>query len=457
MTAATIARIANRPVILVTAHIDDADEACDELEALLGEGTTLRFPALETLPGESHVSLEQYAERIHTQRALLGGALGAGQVLVCPVQALMQAAPAPGALEALSLRLRPGDARAPDAVVRWLDGAGYERTDAVEEPGQYSVRGGILDVFPSGATALGADGRTSGSAPIRVDFFGDEIESLREFDLDTMGSDRKLQEVELVGAATEAMSRDKGAVSILECAPPGAIVIVHETMEVVEQGRGYFERVTDARSIFGPPAVLKTLQERFHAFCEVNQFSTGANPGAARFALPARALPDFSQEVSEAVGELRTMEASRRVVVVCNNDGERSRLEELRAEFAPGARFEAHGAYLHRGFLWGEDGDPGALALVPHHELLHRYDARRRVRRLRGGRAADAFVDLQPGDYVVHSEHGVARFVGLTTLKPRAPKRAPLAEEHAVGTEEYLTLEFAGRSRLHVPVSQICW
>ncbi|HVZ95007.1 MAG TPA: CarD family transcriptional regulator, partial [Phycisphaerales bacterium] len=554
------ARETARMAVLVVAHLDDADEVVDELSAC-GVGAS-KLPALEVLPGESGVSMELFAERIAVTRLMLGmgkagttreGDRAGGMVIVCPIQALMQGVPGAGKLDDVSLRLEAGgDSRASNsptalntskvrglsAVVRWLDGAGYRRTEAIEEPGDFAVRGGILDVFMPGGgggatSATAGDGAAVTVGAVRVDFFGDDVESITEINLETMGSGSKLRAVELVAADPARVASDEGTVCFLELLPTDAAAVISETMEVTEQGRGYYERVTDARGIYGPPAVIKLLRERFHAFVEVNQFG-GSRAGAAAGAgqtsidLPARLLPEFAKDVGEAVNELAAMSAGHRVVVLCQNEGERSRLDELLGEFAPGAagKIERAVRYLHRGFVWGEEGgraESGSrksrdgdapLALVPYHELLHRYQARRRVRRLKPGRASEVFLDVQAGDYVVHTDHGIAQFVGLKSIKPRGVKgtaeeraeerlkaqsenlksqisslkslrsNAPSAPEkgrHAdavagsandrpeagsrkpeasgakpdADVEEFLTLEFAGGTKLHVPVSQI--
>ena len=485
LTAAWLSRATPRLVVYVVAHLDEADDAAETITSLLCPGAAIRFPALEYLPGESRVSLELFTERVAVMRDLLGGwaeGRGAGangvdagsvRVLICPVQALMQAVPRPASLERLSLVVSKGERRAPESVVRWLEDAGYSRQDAVEEAGQFAVRGGILDVFPAGGAGLRATEGTGGAppagGPVRLDFFGDEVESIHEFDLDSMGSGARLARVEFVGASADAQGEDSG-VSLLDLLPKDALAIVHETMEVIEQGRGYYERVSDARGVFGPPAVLKTLRERFHAFIEINQFSPGMGDARARIDLPARPLPEFARDAGDAVRELLTLSEQSSVEIFCQNNGEWARLQELLAEARGGGdrraseRLTSHVGYLHRGFVWSPDGEGGAegsLALVPYHELLHRYETRRAVRRLRGGRAADAFIDLQPGDDVVHADHGVARFLGLKTMKPRLPRRegetdaeAEARRERQSG-EEYLTLEFAAGAKLHVPATKI--
>jgi transcription-repair coupling factor (superfamily II helicase) len=148
------------------------------------------------------------------------------------------------------------------------------------------------------------------------------------------------------------------------------------------------------------------------------------------------------------------------VIVACQNEGEQQRFGELLAEHAPhAAHIASHRAYLHGGFVLRSDA--ASLALVPYHELLHRFTVRRRAARIGAARAMDTFLDFAPGDFVVHTEHGIARFVGLSLLPARelpAALRAYLRSagaEIAQEPEEYLTLEFSGGSKLHVPVTQI--
>ena len=450
--AAAVAQLTDRPTLLITAHLDDADEIQDELDAWGVE--VLHLPALETLPGETDASLELFAQRLGAVRQVVAGAAGGGgrggggrsSLIVCPIQALMQAVPSPTSLRAISIRIAPNDVRDPADLARWLDAAGYRRVDAIDEPGDFAIRGGIVDIFPAGA-------QSGAAAPVRLDFFGDEIERITEIDLDTMGSDRALNHVELVTANADAALGDQDTVNFLELLPDNTIAILAETQEITEQARGYYERVTDARGIYGPPAVFKIMQERFGAIAEINQYSSGAASADIRIELPVCTLPSFATDASDAVAELGEMAAEPGVLLVaCENDGEHTRLRELITEFASKStgRIESVVQYVHRGFIWGEHD--AQLTVVPYHELLHRYHMRRRGVRLRSARAMDTFLDFAPGDFVVHAEHGIAHFKGLTLMKPKrdGARGAGSAEQ-----EEYLTLEFAGRSRLHVPVTQI--
>ncbi|MFZ4574583.1 MAG: transcription-repair coupling factor [Phycisphaerales bacterium] len=456
LTAGAVFKLTERTVVLVVAHIDEGDETLDEL---LGAGVAaMRLPALEVLPGETGVSLDQLAERLAAARAVIDGAFKG--VLICPFQALMQQMPRPERMDELAWIIAKGDRVGQSALVNWLGNAGYSRVEAIEEPGDFAVRGGIVDIFPpGGSSGLSGPRSAAPGTPVRLEFFGDEIDRMTEVDIETMGSDRAVESVELYAPDVKAVMRGEH-VNFLEFVTREAVVMLHETMEVVEQGRGYYERATDATSISGPPAVLKLLETRFHAMAEVNQFSAGAGSADTRIELPVGALPAFSKDLGEAISELNALAAppeNRRVVVCCQTEGESQRLGELLApsDAALRARISTLHAYLGRGFLWEADGE--AVAFVPYQELLNRFTVRRRGGKLRSARAMDTFLDFQVGDYVVHTDHGIAKFIGLTMLAPRDLPGQTSAVKKRAGAgastepEEFLTLEFASNSKLHVP------
>jgi transcription-repair coupling factor (superfamily II helicase) len=514
--AAAIARTLARPVLLVAAHLDEADETLDEL---LDAGVSAaRFPALEVLPGESQASLDLFAERLAMLRVLPDEP---PQVLIAPIQALMQPVPIPASLSTLSTTIRRGERIELTRLTKWLVDAGYSRQDAIDEPGDFAVRGGIIDIFlpagigptvrsAKGASSGGAGGGGGGGVPVRLDFFGDELEKLNEIDIDTMASDRAIDEVEIVCASLEKVLADadgasKDRISVIDYMKGGAggfVCVLHETMELVEQARGYYERVSDGgKGIFAPPAVLSALQKRFPSLAEINQFSGGRGGGTgtdAEVELPVRALGELPKDTADGIRHLAAESVHTRVAIFCQNDGELSRLRELIAEHAPSAasRLDSSRAFVSRGFVWGEadvlsstssrsldPAVPSSLLVVPYHELIHRFESRRRgpgglggpAARLRAGRAMDTFLDFAPGDYVVHRDHGIALFRGLMQMKPREVKaNAPivlpgekakkgkkrdgrgLAEADPFeGMEEYLTLEFDGGSKLHVPCTKI--
>ena len=445
LTAAVALRL-SRPLLLVVAHLDDTDDALDDLELLRAAGLELptsRFSALEILPGESGVSLELLAERLELVRRMSGpnAALGTAQVIVAPIQALMQSVPEPEVLGNLTQTIRVGDTIPQGKLFAWLTDAGYERVDPIEQSGQFAARGGIVDIYPPVAASPAA-----GDEPIRLDYLGDQIESICRIDPDTMGSGAQLDEVRIVGANIQTRLSDEQTTNFLSVLPADVPVLMHEVMELGEQARGYYERLTDPIGIYPPASVFKAITARPHI--EVNQYGASVDKAEAH-SVPVRPLGEFDHDAAKAVKEVAQLAASGdhdSVVVLCTKPAERIRLNELIAEHVPGqqANLTTEVGYLHRGFIWGDAEQ--SVALVPHHELFRRYEVRRRIHRIgvaAGTRPSDAFLEVDAGDYVVHTDHGIGRFVGLRTMT------------HDDKNQEFLTLEFANKAHLHVPATQI--
>ena len=134
------------PVLYVAAHLDDADEAAEELEALGIEA--VRLPAMEVVPGEATVNLELLAERLALVRRVCEGDVP--PVITAPIQSLMQAVPNSGALGASLRVVRPNDTLDIDELATWLTDGGYRRVETIEAAAEFAIRGGIIDVFPAG-------------------------------------------------------------------------------------------------------------------------------------------------------------------------------------------------------------------------------------------------------------------------------------------------------------------
>lgn len=492
MLAGALAVHTGRPMMLVVAHVDDADDACQDLQLYSAAGWPLeaqRFGALEEAPGESGVHLELLAQRLAVIETLLrqhppdagttSGSADPPLLLVTPIQALMQAVPQPDALSELSLTIHLGRSMPQNQLTQWLIQSGYQRVDTIEQPGDFAVRGGIVDILPPAAATPGDSQATAG---IRLDYFGDEIESIHAIDADSFGSGPAIDRFQLIGASPDQFLSDDRTTHLLSLIPSHTIVVMHEMLELAEQSRGYYERLTNPKGMYSPDAIFRELTSRSHV--QVDSYSVADNHDQP-LELPVSALPGFDHNTTHAVrqlagltpvaptsddGSTNTTPAQKgsghpsRIHVLCSQPAEKDRLIELVREHAPQAlrAIRVEVGYLHRGFVWLEgEGlvcDPHrGVHLIPHHELFHRYHIRRPPGPGRGSagaavsgrassRATDAFLDLQVGDYVVHVEHGIARFTGMRAMK----RRGKLG-----GSEEYLTLEFANHALLHVPVGQI--
>src|SRR6185369_6857408 len=189
---AAVQKELKRPVLLVCGHLDEADDLADDIELFAGERPEV-LAALELSGSLGRLSEEQVANRLELIARLAGGKMP--RFLVAPVQALMQAVPSREQLNWLIRTIQPGDELEPEKLIVWLSEHGYNRLDQVEVPGDFAVRGGIIDVYLPGEHEEESE---QVGLPVRIDFFGDQIESIKTFDLDSLGSGKRLDALRLM-------------------------------------------------------------------------------------------------------------------------------------------------------------------------------------------------------------------------------------------------------------------
>ncbi|MBN2211659.1 MAG: transcription-repair coupling factor [Sedimentisphaerales bacterium] len=422
LLAALAAKRLHRPVVLITPHIPHADEAQDDLE------TFLAGPAELLVAAEATDEPPDPTSDVACQRLALCRKLGdAGilpalpqPVIVASIPALMQPLPAPEELTGQSLNLRAGMnlPNGPDGLAGWLTDHHFTRAEQVELAGDFAVRGGIVDIYPPGT-----------DAPLRVEFFGDDIESLRYFDLDTRRSTDQIDTA--VIAAPLAPAHITNNVTLLDYLPADTLLVVEEAVEADQLGRIYRERLSDTSMAFP----IEDILEQFRRFdvLYVNRFE--ADLAQTAINLHAQSVQRFENRLVEGLEELAELARKQAVFLACENPAQQQRLGEL----TDTGKLHIPIGLIHQGFELPDSG----LLFVNHHEVFGRRQQLRRIRRQRHIQAIESFTDLETGDLVVHVSHGIGRFKGMKTLtKNDRP-------------QEFLALEYADRAILHVPAENI--
>ncbi len=449
--------LAERPALLVAADDRSARDLAADLRAYLAPRRVRYYPSRGT-GYASHVTPPPHLVglRIDALDALRSEG---DAVVVASATALAEAVP-DASLRPAGFAISSGEELDLGTVAKDLVAAGYERVEQVEERGQFAVRGGILDVFPA-----------TEERAVRIELFGDEVESMRWFSTFTQRSLGEAERVELAPAAElDAEHRELAELAAMEAAeegeqlsnladllpiehfqaplelvPEDAVIVLAAAEEIEPALRDHWEDVTtamhadDAQHLYVD--VAAPLAER----AALSLTSAGEDDEdafrAARAESPARS-------VKEAEGELeKQVRSGYRTVVAFDNLGEAERtrynldridvsmLEGGRLSPEPGLVFAE--ARLREGFVSPEL----KLAVYPFRRLVHRRrGAEDKVPGAARGRLA--FGDLRVGDYVVHEDHGVARFAGFETRD--------------VGgvTRDYLYLEYKGEDRVYVPTDQ---
>ncbi|UCD27938.1 MAG: transcription-repair coupling factor [Planctomycetota bacterium] len=435
--AGTIAAELNRPLLYITAHLEQADEVRDDLELFCGQIPEL-LSAFETLPGEGAASEEIHAERIQLCARLHQEKNTENLnnlIVVAPIQSLMQAVPTPEAMQANLLSLTVAQQHDTLELADWLASHGFTRLDQVESPGDFALRGDILDIYPPGQVD-----------PYRIDFFGDTIESIRRFDVSTQRSQTEFQTIRIAGMPTDAKQTtarksqiDANITNFLTYMPADTIIAFAEPIEIQELGRTFWNRLDQPQGMIP----VEHLFQRAGNFLQLHLSTMPTGETSNRFSFGIQSLTRFETKTTEALGELNKIADRHDVLFYCDNEPERQRFVELWQNTIGPIPDRLHLAVglMHHGFDW----PAGRLAVIGHHQLFHRYQQRRRIRKTHAARPIESWLDLHIGDLVVHVVHGIARFLGMRTM----------GKSESGKTAEYLTLEFAEKAKLHVPVTQI--
>jgi transcription-repair coupling factor (superfamily II helicase) len=447
-----------RPALVVAADDRSARDLAADLRAYLAPRRVRYYPSRGT----------GYASHVAPPPHLIGlridalDALGAEPhpVVVASATALAESVP-DASLRPAGFTLSVGEEVDLGELTSRLAGAGYERTDQVVDRGQFAVRGGILDVFPA-----------TEERAVRVELFGDEIETMRWFSTFTQRSLGEARVAELAPAAeldvehrelaelaaAEAEEEQRQVSDLaehlplehfkapLDLVPEAALVVLAAADEIEPALRDHWEDVTtamhadDARRLYVD--VAEALRER------ASLAMTGAGEDDSEAFRAARAESP-ARSIREAEGELeKLIRSGYRAVVAFDGRGEAERarynLERLDAALLDGQPIAADPgltfaeARLREGFVSPEL----RLAVFPYRRLVHRRRAPAGPAP-GAGRGRLAFSDLRVGDYVVHEDHGVARFAGFET------------REVGGVTRDYLYLEYQGEDRVYVPTDQL--
>lgn len=441
----TIARTAPATLLIVLPRISDVDDFAADLTWFL-TGTPAVFSAWDGRPGERSIADPVFSARLHLLQQLSSDE--PPRVIVSSLAALMQPAPARDERTQATRRIARGDTLDVDELLQWLVDRGFERSSAIERPGEFSVHGGIVDIFAPGA-----------DDPVRIELFGDEVESLRAFDVETQRKIAALDSTEFTALAPGGTDAEAGKEeSLLDALPQSSWVALVEPEELTAEGDHYLQRLGSTDGLYPVAGVLSK--------CTLRPSVAIAAVSGASFDetahLQIESVERFSGRKSEALHDLKgVLSANESVLIACHNPAERERLHELLLQAAPELRQQTR---LCVGTVsQGYRLVPERLLVLSDHELFGRVDIRRAARRRRPeGRAIDSFLDLSPGDLVVHLAHGIGRFRGLELVKRatgdggmNAPAAFRREDEDAAALEEHLVLEFRDKVRIFVPVSLI--
>lgn len=468
-----------RSVLAVLPDEEGAEAFRDDAESILGAGMVKYFPERDTgpyEPADSH--FEVRSQRVETLDMLERGWRG---VIVAPVGALHDPTTPPGLIELISLDVRKGERLVFNDFVRSLAAKGFKRQNTVTAAGQMAVRGGIVDLFPFG-----------GDVPYRIEFWGDEVESIRSFSTSSQRSletvdrvriippdefvteagmdpadERRIRDIERtlgidlsrIMRAFEGKERPNGIeqylhlvfgenASLLSYFSSGDCAMVfeterclHEVGQRLSHAATSWDRQRHENPDIPPPEYLFQSTEKLSACFRRMLLVENHDirpPHTETIEFSISSARQYQGSMEEVRKDIRSSHSrGMRCFIACDNKGQADRLNELLDEVD--GFYTLNVARISGGFSDPESG----LFLLTDHEIFSRYRRRVRYRRFKDGIPIPDYRSLNLGDYVVHVDYGIGRYMGLKRI-----------QANEVETD-CLLVQYQGSDQLFVPVDQL--
>jgi transcription-repair coupling factor (superfamily II helicase) len=457
---AALAVALEAPLLVVAPGPHEAEEIAGGVAAYLGADGVALLPQWDALPYEGMDPAPEVAARRADAIARLRAA-SVPFVLVAPALAAMQGMP-PTLGATPALQLAAGVDLPPDVLAERLSELGYRRVDVVEHRGEFAVRGGVVDLFPGIARR-----------PARLEYWGDEIERLREFSPSTQLSTKDLGAVDVPPVRELLMDDDlrasaargaerlpqryrdglhrlseglrfEGAEALApflfphlptpaELLPAGSWVVLAQAQRTLRRAaQAYQEAEALAEAIGWPgPTVLHDLDDALEGRVQVHlsEFTDGLDVGLAGWGTAQGNAGELAARLERAATD------GTRIVLVGRGHGSLQRASEVLGDVP----VESVEASLASGFLF----EPGRLAVVTEEDLFGSRRHTRTAPRLTARRTDAVAEELEPGDHAVHRIHGIGRYAGV------------VHRELAGAERDYLVLEYAENDKLYVPSDQV--
>jgi len=470
-----------KPLLVITSGTDKGRRLVEALRAYSVEVEL--FPELETMPYDSlSPSPALVGKRFKVLNSM---STGSAQIWVSSIQSAMRAiAPVSESLER-PLSLKVGDEVDLHELAAVLSSRGYIRAPLVESQGQFSLRGGIVDIFVS-----------SEAEPVRIELFGDEIESIRPFSVSTQRSAGNLEEIKVFGCrqlslTEETAGRVAGMLSdihadwleeevgkmkdlqyfegidkylpffyettstVLDYLPADAILVVDEPEEISQVAKqhyihqqSYMEHLVEHSALVNPPQPYFKKPEDILDKREMIELTSigSVKPGASFKASPIQPLAGKVELLRDVINDY--MAQGTRVFLSMESEAQLEKMAKMLEESDILYSLENRNGSMGVGLTIGDiksgffSADMG-LAVISSTDIFGRKNIKRKEQVISKGRAINDVADLKIGDYVVHSIHGIAIYAGLQR------------REVAGVVRDYALLEYAGSDRLFVPIDQL--
>ena len=357
-------------------------------------------------------------------------------VVIATVEEATQYVVSPQYVISQSIHLEVSQSVERNELLEALVKIGYERVDQVEQRGHFSVRGDIFDIFP-----------VNSDDPIRIEFFGDEIDTMRHFSVDTQ---RSIETIDAYTVTPFFLTNDEADSTLLSYAKEG-LIIYDEPVRIQESLKKFLKEDASHRKQHCEWSELQRSvdAEIQVAFTFMQQRSIGL-AGFYPIGIQGKTMTSFERQIPLLMDEIKQWQKlGNQVVLVINNLQRREGIEKalhgdgIAYKLCESWNFEPDTVHLMQGLLTDGFELPHSRLVVVVEGNIYGQQKRKLRNKPKKGQEINYFTDLSVGDYVVHSMHGIGKYVGLKTIETEGIHR------------DYIEIAYAGTDRLYLPASNL--
>lgn len=410
-----VATTLNVPVLFVANTLDEAEKIHDDLLWLKPSIKQPFLPGLFIEPYEtSQPRPELVSTRLEAMQGLLEDDVWVG---CCTYESMLEKLPLPETFVDNQIYAKKGNHYQFNKLIEQLDTAGFERIDIVEQVGEFSVRGGIIDIFA-----------WNNEEPIRLEFFGDELESLRTFDVISQRTTGHVDEIAILPHLTE----HNAEVFLHDLLPENSILffeeeeLFYQKVEAFYQQANYkYEQNPKLKLKELPPhkkyITSEELKNKLAPFKNMNTNLVEKN-GAAQISFNSRPHPDFRGNIKLFLEHLLKEIAKnpqKQFIIQSNSAAQAQRLKEIIEEEDIAVRATFDVGTLHGGFIH----DTLDVELLTDHQIFERFKRHKAYRSFKSGAYLRQLGGLSLYDYVVHIDYGIGQYMGLDVVNYGSVKK----------------------------------
>ncbi len=430
----------NSNFLYITYNEDDAEIMKDDLETILGEKSVAFLPDQKDRPYEV-VFKDTYRKSLF-QEGLEKIIAPTPVITVTTSKVLYRKLPSGEYLKKQKLAIKTGETSDFEIFKSLLIDLGFSREPIVESCGEMSVHGGIIDIFPF-----------SNDNPIRIEFFGDVIESIREFNITNQRSVRTISEVDIYPQYPEDqdLTNRTDYVSLLDYFSNTDVLIIDEKKLIQKQIQVSFEEAEELylhkmqkKEVLPPEKVFikwEHLNDKMNCFKTIlfNQQSTKREEILNFEIIPQASLKgNFNLLKDQIDGILNRFGNNDPIYFLCESQDQIERFEDIMSDAGINiSRIQFVVFPLNQGFIFPEVN----LALFTDNQFYGRIRRRLKIKRFSGGLSFRQLKSLKIGDYVVHIDQGIGKYLGLKKISVNGNERDCLTIEYKDGDLVYVPLE----------------